>query len=434
MSSDLSGAATPDQFSAESGAWSPPSEAKWRENPQQVAWMVLIGSFLLFVILVVSVPLTIGYVVRYSTVSQPALLEPTLGTLLFYPSPAAEPVAVTEARDDIEEGSRIVVAGDSSQGTLGLVGAEGTDEVLGSVQLYPGTVLDVEKIRRPLFDRSAEPYEVRLRLENGQARIFTNSGDRRPLEVQLETPHGTINLDAGSYQVAVGEVRTDITVRSGQAQMARAGDGEITVDHGLRAWMTSDALAQDPVPAGQNLLRNGDFSEPMQDTWQSYVVAENVEPGSVRIIEREGRRVAHFIRQGVEDVPTEVGITQSVEEDVNVYDSLSIQLDVKLLYQSLSGAGYLSSEFPLRVEITYTDIYGKVLTWGHGFYFRDPENENWRIINGEKIPPYVWHTYQSPNLMELLNETRPARINSVRIYASGWNYQSMVSEAYLLVE
>ena len=139
-------------------------------------------------------------------------------------------------------------------------------------------------------------------------------------------------------------------------------------------------------------------AQPMQDTWQSYVVAENVEPGSVRIIEREGRRVAHFIRQGEEDVPTEVGITQSVEEDVNVYDSLSIQMDVKLLYQSLSGAGYLSSEFPLRVEITYTDIYGKVLTWGHGFYFRDPENENWRIINGEKIPPYVWYTYQSPEL------------------------------------
>ncbi len=223
-------------------------------------------------------------------------------------------------------------------------------------------------------------------LESGQTRIFTNSGDERPLEVRLETPHGTIDLDAGSFQVSVTEARTDLTVRSGEALMVRDGDGEIVVGSGLRAWMTSDELAQAAVPAGQNLLRNGDFSQPMEDTWQSYVVAENVEPGSVRIIEREGRRVAHFIRQGEEDVPTEVGITQSIEQDVNVYDSLSIQLDAKLLYQSLSGAGYLSSEFPLRVEITYTDIYGKELTWGHGFYFREPENENWRIVNGEKIP------------------------------------------------
>jgi hypothetical protein len=36
--------------------------------------------------------------------------------------------------------------------------------------------------------------------------------------------------------------------------------------------------------------------------------------------------------------------------------------------------------------------------------------------------------------MDELANTRPARINSVRIYASGWNYQSMVSEVYLVAE
>jgi hypothetical protein len=186
--------------------------------------------------------------------------------------------------------------------------------------------------------------------------------------------------------------------------------------------------------AERNLLRNGDFSEPELDAWQTNAIANNVTPGSVLVYEREGRWVAHFSRQGEDSVNTEVSITQVVEKDVNIYDELNIQLDVKLLHQSLSGAGYLSSEFPLRVEITYTDIYGKVLTWGHGFYYRDPEDPNWQILNGEKIPPYSWYTYKSPNLMELLAETRPARINSIRIYASGWNYQSMVSEVYLVAE
>jgi hypothetical protein len=172
----------------------------------------------------------------------------------------------------------------------------------------------------------------------------------------------------------------------------------------------------------------------MRDTWESYVIAQNVTPGRVSIMERDGRRVAYFIRQGEDNVPTEVGIRQHIGRDVNVYDSLILQLDVKLLFQSLPGAGYLSSEYPLRVEITYTDIYGKQLAWGHGFYYRDPENENWQIINGEKIPPFTWYTYRSPNLMELLKDTRPARIDSIRIYASGWNYQSMVSEVYLFAE
>lgn len=198
--------------------------------------------------------------------------------------------------------------------------------------------------------------------------------------------------------------------------------------------MTADALIDAPIAASENLLRNGNFTESMRDSWESYVIAQNVTPGRVSIMEREGRRVAYFVRQGEDNVPTEVGIRQFIGKDVNVYDKLVLQLDVKLLFQSLSGAGYLSSEYPLRVEINYTDIYGKQLSWGHGFYYRDPENENWKIVNGEKIPPFNWYTYRSPNLMELLKETRPARIDSIRIYASGWNYQSMVSEVFLVAE
>jgi hypothetical protein len=434
MSSDYSGlAGRGDGMAANPTTWPIEQPHRWRENPVRVAWVVLLTSFALFIFLAVTTPLAVNYTLRYATAEQEARLEPTLGTLLLYPNPAAEAVAVTDVRDGIAEGNRIVAGDDATQGTLALLGMT-PDEVLGSVQLYAGTALDIVRIRRPFFAHSSEPYQVRLRLERGQARIFSNSGEGRPLHVALETPHGVIELVAGSYQVSVYPERTDITVRSGQAILTHTNNGAITVGSGLRAWMTADDFAHDPEAAAHNLLANGDFSESMLNTWQSYVLADNVIPGSVRIVEREGRRIAHFIRQGEENVPTEVGITQQVEKDVNVYDSLRIQLDVKLLHQSLSGAGYLSSEFPLRVEITYTDIYGKVLTWGHGFYYRDPDNANWRIINGEKIPAYIWYTYESPNLMELLRETRPARLNSVRIYASGWNYQSMVSEVYLTVE
>lgn len=434
MSSDYSGVAGHgDSIAPAVPPWPVEQPRRWRENPERLAWVVLLLSFALFVFLAVTIPLAVNYTVRYATTAQEARLEPTLGTLLLYANPAAEAVAVTDVREGIAEGNRIVAGDDATQGTLALLGMT-PEGVLGSVQLYAGTALDVLRIRRPLFAHSAEPYQARLRLEHGQARIFSNSGEGRPLHVALETPHGVIELAAGSYQVSVNPERTDMTVRSGQAILTHLNNGSITLNSGLRAWMTADDFAHDPESAAHNLLVNGDFSEPMLNAWQSYVIADNVIPGSVRIVEREGRRIAHFIRQGEENVPTEVGITQQVEKDVNVYDSLRIQLDVKLLQQSLTGAGYLSSEFPLRVEITYTDIYGKVLTWGHGFYYRDPDNPNWRIIDGEKIPPYIWYTYESPNLIELLRKTRPARLNSVRIYASGWNYQSMVSEVYLTVE
>ncbi|GIV77181.1 hypothetical protein FKZ61_007175 [Litorilinea aerophila] len=424
------------------GAWETQSVPRWRENPERLAWLVLLISFAIFVMLVILVPLSIRYVVRYATVSQDARLEPILGTLLVYPSAtSSEPIAITGVRNDIKEGSRIVATDDSTQGTLGLITQKGSDEVLGSMQIYPNTVVDVLRIRRPFFERSPEPYQVRLALQQGQARIFTNTGSDRGLHVELQTPHGQVSFGAGSYQVSVDENQTDIIVRSGQATVIHGQNEEIVVDAGRRVWMTRDDFSHNPVSAEQNLIRNGDFSEPMFDTWQSRVEAENTTPGSINIVEREGRRIAHFIRMGEENVHTEVRLTQEVNKDVNVYDYMSLQLDVKLLFQSLAGAGYLSTEFPLRVELEYTDIYGKVERWGHGFYFRDPKedddpsNDNWPIRGGERIPGFKWYTYQSPNLIELLaaQGTRPARVNKLHIYASGHNYQSMVSEIYLIV-
>ena len=415
--------------------WSSMPMVRPRENPERMAWTVLLVCFGIFMALAISVPLALRYGLQTSTVPQTATLDPTQGTVLLYQPGAAEPVAITELRKDIVEGS-IVEAGDGpTQATLRLISEGAADEALGSIQLYSGTELELDRMRSPMFDLSTQPYQVHLKLDQGQARVFTNSGQERPLVVEIETAHGSILLSAGSFQIAVTPEQTDITVSSGSATLSKNGKADLVVKAGLRAWVTAEGMATEAVAAAQNLMRNGNFTEPMRDTWESYVVAQNVTPGKVSIMERDGRRVGYFVRQGEDNVPTEVGIRQNINKDVNVYDKLYLQLDAKLLFQSLPGAGYLSSEYPLRVEVTYTDIYGKEgLTWGHGFYFRDPENENWQIVGGEKIPPFNWYTYRSPNLMELLKDTRPARIDSIRIYASGWNYQSMVSEAYLVAE
>jgi len=442
MSTNLSGA-TPAEL-RNKATW-PGSSVLMRENPERMAWFILLASFGIFTVLLIGVPLGIRYGIQFATVPQTATLDPTQGTVLLYPpgasSPAAttpgiqQPIAITEIYEDVREGSVIEAVDSPTQATVRLTAKGAQDEALGSVQIYSGTRLKVEQMRSPMFEMSEEPYQVRLLLEEGQARVFTNSGEQRPLQVEIKTPHGSLLLEAGSYQIVVGEEQTDIVASAGRATLRKEELGELAVTQGRRAWMTADLLAEQPVEAGQNLLRNGSFIEPMQNSWESYVIAQNVTPGKVSIMERDGRRVAYFVRQGEDNVPTEVGIRQTVGKDVNVYDELYLQLDAKLLFQSLPGAGYLSSEYPLRVEITYTDIYGKEgLTWGHGFYFRDPENTNWQIVGGQKIPPFNWFTYRSPDLMELLKETRPAHIDRIRIYASGWNYQSMVSEVYLLAQ
>jgi len=428
MNSDIAGASSAEPL------WIEQPQHRVRENPERLAWTVLIASFAVFIALLIAIPLSLRYAIEVSTVKQNAVLDPTQGTILLYPPRSLEPIAITELRDQVVEGS-IVEAGDGpTQATVRLINEESADRSLGSVQLFSGTRLRIDQMRRPMFDMSSAPYQARLTVDKGQLRVFTNSGEQRPVSVLIVTPHGEVDLQAGSYQIAVTEEQTAITVSAGEATLNKAEHSPLVVTSGLRAWMTADALVDTPVAASENLLRNGNFTESMRDSWESYVIAQNVTPGRVSIMERDGRRVAYFVRQGEDNVPTEVGIRQFIGKDVNVYDKLVLQLDVKLLFQSLSGAGYLSSEYPLRVEINYTDIYGKQLSWGHGFYYRDPENENWKIVNGEKIPPFNWYTYRSPDLMELLKETRPARIDSIRIYSSGWNYQSMVSEVFLVAE
>lgn len=403
----------------------------WHKNPQRMAWMILLTAFGVFILLAISIPLALNYTLRYASTPQEIEFTPTVGTILLYPPGAKEPIAITAPRNDISEGSRIE-AGHTTQGELGLTLAD-DGQALGTVHLYPGTQLQLVRVRRPFFESSPEPYYVRLFLSEGRIRLFTSSSSSRPLNVVVETPHGEAELDEGIYNFTVNNEVTDVSVSSGKVRLYQDST-EVLIQPGFRSWMGTQQTPTEPITAQRTFIENGDFSQPLSESWEASVVAEqNVVPGKVEIKEQDGRRVAHFIRRGEERVHTEVAIRQQIDQDVNVYESLRLELYVKVDFQSLAGAGYVSTEFPIRVEISYTDIYGKDLEWGHGFYYKDPE-PGWPLQNGDRIPQSAWYFYSSPNLIKELSDTRPARINSIRIYASGHNYEASVSGISLVAE
>ena len=423
-------------------SWADQAEVRLRENPERLAWMVILSSFAIFLMLVVTVPLGTRYILRYATTSQRARLEPAIGTLLFYPTTSSEAIALTSAREDVTGDSRIEAAGFSTQGTLTFLD-ESMQEALGSVQIYANTELKIERLRRPFFASSPEPYQARLYLADGQAGIYTNIGgqrDGRPLRVELTTPHGTAELTPGTYQLSVTEERTEVIVREGRAKLDHAKGDSVMIDNTLRAWMTTESLTQKSADEEQNLIRIGDFAEawtPDRNTERQDVAA-----GEVKFIENAGRKVAFFTRTEGANAHTEVGISQEIQKDVNVYDYLVVQFAAQILSQNLAGGGTLGSEFPLRMQIDYTDTYGTERTWGHAFYYldpaadEDPDNNYWSLADSTKVERATWNTYTSPNLIDLWSaqETPPATINSIRIYASGHKYQSFVSEVYLLAQ
>lgn len=405
----------------------------WRTNPERMAWIVLLASFATFVLMAVSIPLAIQYTIRYATVAQDVQFTPTVGTTLFWPPRASEPIAITAPRNDVVERSRFE-AGYSTQGELSLTLNPDSDQSMGTVHLYQGTQLDLVSVRRPRFAISPEPYRARLRLNAGTIRLFTNSGQERPLVVEVETPHGNALLSEGIYNFTVRAEETEVTVNSGQAIVNHVSGETRTVAQGLRSSMSANQPPSEPVASQRNLIVNGDFGQPLSTSWETFTVAEkDVVPGRVEIKEQDGRRVANFVRRGGDNVHTEVRIRQAIDQDVNVYEALRIELYVKIDYQSLAGAGFVGTEFPVRVEINYTDIYGKDLEWGHGFYYRPPDPGT-PIYPSDQILQSAWYFYTSPNLINELKDTRPARINSISVYASGHNYESMVNGIGLIVE
>ena len=404
-----------------------------QDRPERVAWLVLLFSFAIFLILVTGIPLMLRALYQSAAVAQALRFETTVGTVLLYTPRSDQPIAITDRRDGISEGSRLVTTGAATQGVLGLPVDSQSDDLMGTILLYPSTSLEILRSRRPYFAGSDQPYTIRLRLQEGRVRLFTRSALDRPVEVQIETPHGEAHLEEGNYTFSVSADSSEVSVKQGVARLFQQGQKTVEIQPGLRTWMQADRTTLPPVSAEHNLLRGGAFDSPLQPEWEDYAEPPYTTPGTVGFREQDGRRVARFYRKGEDGIHTEVGIRQDVDQDVHGFDSLVVKLDVYLIWQTLQGAGELSSEFPLRIEITYTDIYGKIEKWGHGFYNRDTRPE-WPLIGGEKIDLFVWHTYESPNLMEELAATRPAHIDSIRIYASGWNYEALASEVGLIVE
>ncbi len=423
----VSPSATVDETSSVSSQPMP----RWRQRPERAAWTVLLLSFALFLVLVTGIPLAVRNLYHTAAAKQSLQFETTLGTVLLYLPNSDQPIALTEWREGIGEGSRLET-GPGAQGVLGLPVGGQSDELMGTILLYPNSTLEVVMSRRPYFAGSNEPYTLRIRVQEGQVRMFTRSAFDRPVEVQIETPQGEAQLEEGNYAFFVNEESSEIVVKQGAARIFRPGQEPVEIEPGLRSWIQADGTIPPAVAAVHNLLQDSAFTRPLGEVWESYT-PPYVTPGTVEFIEKDGRHAARFLYRGPDQMHTEIGIRQVVDEDVHNYDSLVVKLDVNLDWQTLPGAGEQSSEFPLRVEITFTDIFGEERRWGHGFYNMDPLPE-YPLSGGEQVPLFNWHSFESQNLMEVLDATPPAHIDSIRLYASGWNYLSFASDLELIVE
>jgi hypothetical protein len=398
-----------------------------RRDPQRTAWLVLLSSFFVNCALVVSIPLTLRWYLINSTVSHEATLEAIMGTVLVWQPGAANPIGVTSSAT-VPEGSRILT--DSSSRAF-LTFFDNSTATLSF-----DTEARLEAMRSPRFGISNKPDSLQLEVSLGQANIGVALPVNGPMEFRVTSPHMTSLFEEGSYSLKVTQDSSRTIVHLGEAQVSAQGQ-TVALKQRERTTVRQGQPPAEPVAGAQNLLTNGSFVEDLSVGWQTYNEqggdGGDID-GKISIIDLSGTdsRAVRFLRTLSGGNHCETVIQQDLDEEISdLATSIGVYLEVRLINQSLSGGGYLSSEYPLMIRLEYEDVYGSEGHWTHGFYYQNLDNNP--TMYGERIPQDAWFDYASGNILETIYP-RPARLKSLLIYASGWDYESMVTDVSLVVE
>lgn len=425
-----------------------PQSLVWHGKPERAAWFVLFGAFFVCIALSALAPV-LGYqFVRFSTDTQTASLQ-AIGVTKEGDTPvrvnmpnAALPIAIKDPAPVSENYSITTDRTDSSRGLLSFY-----DSSIATIA--PNTQIILREMRRPRFGWSDQPNLVTVEQISGTVRYalaptwkHDGNPDGRPLQFLVRTP----NFDAwlnpgGSYAVNVSDTNSEITVREGNAIVqSRDGSRQMLVGLGQRIVAQNGEPMGDLLPAAKDLLNNGAFTQTITcdpneiGPWKCYSDqggdGGNVN-GSIGIVNAGDRRAVQIKRASSSQNSAITGIRQEINRDVSDFRTLNLSADVRVDNQNLSGGGYQSTEYPLILHLTYKDVNGDGHEYFHGFYIQNETNNPHE--NADLIPRAQWIPFDSSNLLASL-PFKPFRIVSAEIYASGWDYESYLSNIRLTAE
>jgi hypothetical protein len=420
-----------------------PTPATPTVSRERLAWMVLLISFSVCAILSFAIPYSIVSYVNGSSVSRIATGQGTSGTALIerpdLPGDALVRINSGEARD-ITEGS--VIRTDNTTQLL----VEFFDG--STLTIFPDSVVILSEMRQPSFPGyTAQPDRIVLRVTDGRVRVQVAPTPERVRHFEIQTPHapspqGGIVLEGGSYAIETATDMTHVSVRSGTAVVKGQTGNPVSVTDNERAEIPLGAAAGGPFPTQRNLLANPNFDRlessvpisagPLAQGW--FVVSEQggdggTVDGTVEVDTSGVSRALHFMRQGSGNNHGETSVVQQVDKLVGDYSLVQLRFDVRIVSQSLSGGGLLSSEFPLIVRVDYQDQYGNPQYWTQGFYCQNTAGYN--IVGGVEVPCGTRR-----NIEIALNAipNAPTALTSIEFYASGWDWDVYVSDVEITVE
>jgi hypothetical protein len=395
-----------------------------------LAWTILLCAFATFCLLLIALPLGGRHYLRHASHNQDAELETLRGTVVI-----EDPRAGVEK--PVGKGDKIALPKGASINVDETARANLSFFDNSFLVLYPGTRLSLLEMYGPRFGAGIEPNTIILNHKGGGIRVDTVKAQTKPLFFEVRSPHldsVVLLQDDGSYTIQVSNDRAEIIVHRGQAVVTAHGTA-VEVNPRERTLVQVGEAPAAVVSAARNIIANDDFSAALETGWRVFNdqgADGGASDGSATLTQSEGRRAVHFVRTGGQYNHCET----ILEQDVNYVmpeppSSLMVRALVKVSYQSLSGGGYQSSEYPLMIRLTYQDDYGSQNDWVQGFYYQNVDGNP--TMYGQEVPQSQWYLFESDNLLKLF-PIIPARIVRLRVYASGWNYDSMISQISVIIE
>ncbi len=409
---------------------------------ESLAWLVLLSSFFTCILLAIAVPTGIHWYVLNATRSLNITLEIRQGTVTRQRpgSSTREQLAETTT---IHTGERLDLSSDADALLLFYQPDEPTIPVV-TIQLYGRTTIVTRRARTPRFSASKLPHRVSLDVTYGTNVHLSVEDNGRPAQLLVITPQGEVTLDEGLYTIAVDKVRTELSVRAGQAHIPDPATGESFILTSLqRTELTEDGIGEISV-GERNLLHghNGNFSQPLEGTWKTYNIVGVTEekPGTVRRVSvGDNSHIVLLTRAGQSHAET--GLIQELNQDIRGAQTLRVRARIRVDTQTLDVCGSLGTECPVMIRLTFKDQRGTPgREWLQGFYSVEGQDKpfcqscEWQARH-IKVPQGIWYDYESPDLLPLLKEQNiiPVMIQSVKIYASGHTYSAAIDEIAILV-
>lgn len=398
-----------------------------RGKPERVAWVVLLAAFTLFVVLAVSIPLAIRWNRQYAEDERTATVESLVGTIVVEQPVGSGPVPLGKGQSMVVPEGTVIYSDETSEAVV-------TFFDHSFMRMFSGAVVRVERLRSPRYQGSDMATTIRLNLLAGRIRIGTALAEDVALDFRTTTVYGDAQLaEDGSYSVEVKDARTEVTSYRGYADVSASGE-TVRVEPRQRTEIAEGRAPELPVGAARNLILNGEFEEPLSE-WRIFN-DQGTDGGEVdgqaELVVDDGREAVRLSRTGGQGNHCETILEQTIEAPIaDPATLLMVRATVKVRYQGLSGGGYLASEYPLMIRVTYRDVYDSEAEWIQGFYYENPAGSPTTF--GLEIPRDRWYLYESGNLLETL-PISPYRIIKVRVYAAGWDYESLISDVSLIVE